>query len=229
MRRRMLSYKRWVRNWAESLNVLATVHQLDHSSKGKTHDIIKRHVTEHSLKFPELQLGSDHILKLSETIWHNPWAIFGNALNQFRYIFIHHIWHICETSIASHEPCAMIHIARAFRPLPSSRPWTVIEQITAIFHVTLGARDPKLATSTGVVRAWTYRNAEPIRTNVWAAGTCTGRNYIEATEKKAPSGATWKTHCSSLYPLWLPLQISERPLNNLEIIFIICLTYLQTL
>ena len=135
MRRRMLSYKRWVRNWAESLNVLATVHQLDHSSKGKTHDIIKRHVTEHSLKFPELHLGSDHILKLSETIWHNPWAIFGNALNQFRYIFIHHIWHICETSIASHEPCAMIHgswlITRAFRPLPSTRPCIVIEQIAA--------------------------------------------------------------------------------------------------
>ena len=135
MRRRMLSYKRWVRNWAESLNVLATVHQLDHSSKGKTHDIIKRHVTEHSLKFPELHLGSDHILKLSETIWHTPWAIFGNALNQFRYIFIHHIWHICETSIASHEPCAMIHgswlITRAFRPLPSTRPCIVIEQIAA--------------------------------------------------------------------------------------------------
>ena len=127
MRRRMLSYKRWVRNWAESLNVLATVHQLDHSSKGKTHDIIKD-MLRNSLKFPELHLGSDNILKLSETIWHtHPMSNLRKCFESIPIIFIHHIWHICETSIASHESCAMVHgswlITRALRPLPFTRPW----------------------------------------------------------------------------------------------------------
>ena len=95
---------------------------------------------------------------------------------------------------------------------------------------------------------WTYRGK---RLRIWVrclsfsvkclnlyqcdnvAGTCTGRTYIEANETTTFSHmpiVNWRViaHRSILYD-WLPLQISERPLNNLHIIFIICLTYLQTL
>ena len=148
MRRRMLSYKRWVRNWAESLNVLATVHQLDHSSKGKTHDIIKRHVTEHSLKFPELHLGSDNILKLSETIWHT--HPMSNLRKCFESIPIHihssyltHLWNIyCKPWVMRHGSWLMTHHARVTStPIHSSmdmwlnRLWQTFENMSAVLSL----------------------------------------------------------------------------------------------
>ena len=81
--------------------------------------------------------------------------------------------------------------------------------------------------------AFSRRNACPLRWNAWICinvATLQAHAQGETTLKPTKKVLSYlKNHCSSLYPLWLPLQISERPLNNLEIIFIICLTYLQTL
>ena len=120
MWRRMLSYKIWVRNWAESLTVFATVQQLDQSSKGKRMTSLND-MLRNTIEIPGITFGK---LPYFKTLWNyltRPWTIFENALNQFRYIsFI-----IFDTSVKhllqamSHAPWIMAHDSSRARSVHS--------------------------------------------------------------------------------------------------------------